>query len=57
MIIVLHLLSDNRDLVIFIGVPNVTFPCFSMAFRKQTGPNICEHINTNRVAIVTMDKY
>jgi hypothetical protein len=57
MIIVLHLLSDNRDLVIFIGVPNVTFPCFSMAFRKQTGPNIREHINTNRVAIVTMDKY
>jgi hypothetical protein len=22
----------------------VMFPCFSMAFRKQTGPNIREHI-------------
>jgi hypothetical protein len=30
-----------------------------MAFRKNTVPNICEHIlyNTNRVAVVTMDKY
>ena len=31
-----------------------------MAFRKKKpGPNICEHTlyNTNRVAVVTMDKY
>ena len=30
-----------------------------MAFRKQTGLNICEHTlyNTNRVAVITMDKY
>ena len=30
-----------------------------MAFRKKTGPNIREHTlyNTNRVAVVTMDKY
>jgi hypothetical protein len=43
MIIVLHLLNDNVHQV-FIGVPNVTFPCFSTAFRKQTGPKIREHI-------------
>ena len=30
-----------------------------MAFCKKTGPNICEHTlyNTNRVTVVTMDKY
>jgi hypothetical protein len=29
---------------VFIDVPNVTFPCLSMAFRKEIGLNISEYI-------------
>jgi hypothetical protein len=56
----MHLLNDNRDRVTgFYWSSKCDVSLLVHTFRKQTWPNICEHnfYDTNRVAVITMDKY